>query len=400
MAQAGENTVRARARNDSSIKYRMMGTLAALVLPILLLLSAPSAQADSDQQARLKEIKQRIESLQEELGEVRSRRDQLLKDLEDNEKDISELHKRIDQIKSDMRSRGEKLQELKREQRELQESQRSMQRRVEQEVAAAYRLGRQEQVKLLLNQQDPQNIARQLHYHQYFLRERNRIIDDYLSTLSSLQTVSTNIERERDTLDAERQQLQQRKQQLVGARRSRQATLDELAAQLADKSGELRQLKSDRSRLQKLVDEVGRAIASLVSPQNQQPFAKQRGRMQWPVEGRRANAYGRRRANGVTWKGVTIRADAGTPVRAIHRGRVVFSDYLRGQGMLMILDHGDGYMSLYAHNQSLTRSLGEWVERGDTVARVGNTGGLNRSGVYFEIRHRGQPQDPTIWCRG
>lgn len=384
--------------NKLTIKPGLMGALAALALPILLAL--PAQAQDADQQARLQEIKQRIESLQEELNEVRNQRDQLLKDLEENEKDISELHRRIDKIRSDMHSRGEKLRELKQEQRQLQESRRSMQRRVEQEVAAAYRLGRQEQVKLLLNQQDPQNIARQLRYHQYFLRERSRVIDDYLATLSSLQTVSTRIERERDTLDSERRQLQQRERQLLGAREARQSTLDKLAARLADKSGELQQLKSDRSRLQKLVDEVGRAIASLVSPQDQQPFAKQRGRMQWPVDGRRANAYGRRRANGVTWKGITIRADAGTPVRAIHRGRVVFSDYLRGQGMLMILDHGDGYMSLYAHNQSLTRSLGEWVERGDIVARVGNTGGLDRSGVYFEIRHRGKPQDPTVWCRG
>ncbi|WP_250461331.1 murein hydrolase activator EnvC family protein [Microbulbifer litoralis] len=388
------------AQRSAPVRRGPLAALAALVFPLLLMLSAPPALADDDQQARLEEIKQRIESLQEELGEVRDQRDQLLRDLEENEKDISELHRRIDQIKSDMQSRGEKLQELRKEQQQLQESRRSMQRRVEQEVAAAYRLGRQEQVKLLLNQQDPQNIARQLRYHQYFLQERSRVIDDYLATLSSLQTVSTTIERERDTLDSERRQLQQRETQLVGAQQARQSTLDKLAARLADGSGELKQLKSDRSRLQKLVDEVGRAIASLVSPQDQQPFAKQRGRMQWPVDGRRANAYGRRRANGITWKGITIRADAGTPVHAIHRGRVVFSDYLRGQGMLMILDHGDGYMSLYAHNQSLTRSLGEWVERGDTIARVGNTGGLNRSGVYFEIRHRGRPQDPTVWCRG
>ena len=367
---------------------------------LLALLSLPAfAQADADQQARLQEIKQRIESLQEELNQVRSERDQLLKDLEDNEKDISELHKRVDKIKRDMRSRGEKLKELKKEQQQLEESRRSMQRRVEQEVAAAYRLGKQEQVKLLLNQQDPQHIARQLRYHQYFLQERSRVIDDYLATITSLDTVSSNIQRERDRLDSERQQLETRERQLVGAQRTRQSTLDKLAARLADKSGELKALNSDRARLQKLVDEVGRAIAALVSPQDDKPFAKQRGRMQWPVKGRRANAFGQRRANGITWKGITIRTNEGEPVRAIHRGRVVFSDYLRGQGMLMILDHGDGYMSLYAHNQSLTRSLGEWVERGDTIARVGNSGGLDYSGVYFEIRYRGKPQDPTAWCR-
>ncbi|WP_444920423.1 murein hydrolase activator EnvC family protein [Microbulbifer sp. CnH-101-G] len=372
-----------------------------LVLFLIALLSLPAwSQAEADQQARLTEIKQRIESLQQELNQVRGQRDQLLKDLEENEKDISGLHRRIDQIRRDMRSRTDKLRELQEEQNQLQEARRSMQRRVEQEIAAAYRLGRQEQIKLLLNQQNPQNIARQLRYHDYFLQKRSRVIDNYLQTLASLETVSTSIERERNSLQAERAQLQERQDKLRSAQQVRKRTLEKLAARLANGGGELKQLQGDRKRLQTLIDEVGRAIATLVNPDQHKPFAKQRGRLQWPVQGRRANAYGQRRANGITWKGVTIRANEGEPVRAIHRGRVVFSDYLRGHGMLVILDHGDGYMSLYAHNQSLTRDIGEWVESGDTIARVGNSGGIAHSGLYFEIRHRGQAQDPTAWCRG
>ncbi|WP_105102389.1 murein hydrolase activator EnvC family protein [Microbulbifer pacificus] len=367
----------------------------------LVLIPACFAQADDEaQQARLAEIKQRIATLQQELNQVKSERDQLLKDLEANEKDISELLQRIDKIKADMKSRGDKLQELKQEERQLEDSRRSMQRRVEQEVAAAYRLGRQEQIKLLLNQQDPQHIARQLRYHDYFLKQRSRVIDDYVSTLDQLSTVSSGIQREQDTLARERSQLEEKHRALASAQKNRQRTLDKLAAQLASKSGELDQLHNDRSRLQRLVDEVGRAISSLINPSDQTPFAKQRGRMQWPTSGRRANAYGQRRANGITWTGVTLRASEGAPVNAIHRGRVVFSDYLRGHGMLIILDHGDGYMSLYGHNQSLTRAIGEWVERGDTIARVGNTGGMSEPGLYFEIRRHGKPQDPTAWCRG
>ncbi|MFV8780931.1 murein hydrolase activator EnvC family protein [Microbulbifer sp. SA54] len=374
--------------------------IAALLSALLFAPACFAQAADEEQQARLAEIKQRIETLQQELNQVKSERDQLLKDLEANEKDISELLQRIDKIKSDMQSRGQKLQELKQEEKQLEESRRSMQRRVEQEVAAAYRLGRQEQIKLLLNQQDPQHIARQLRYHDYFLKQRSRVIDDYVSTLSELETVSSGIQREQDTLARERDQLEDKRRALTSAQQARQRTLDKLATQLASKSGELDKLHGDRSRLQRLVDEVGRAIANLINPSDQTPFAKQRGRMQWPTQGRRANAFGQRRANGITWTGVTIRANEGNPVQAIHRGRVVFSDYLRGQGMLIILDHGDGYMSLYGHNQSLTRAIGEWVERGDTIAKVGNTGGLSHSGLYFEIRRHGKPQDPTAWCRG
>ncbi|WP_255873845.1 murein hydrolase activator EnvC family protein [Microbulbifer elongatus] len=382
----------------SSMKFS--GVLLAALLSLALVPACLAQSSDEQQQARLAEIKQRIETLQQELNQVKGERDQLLKDLEANEKDISELLQRIDKIKSDMQSRGEKLQELKQEQQQLQESRRSMQRRVEQEVAAAYRLGRQEQIKLLLNQQDPQHIARQLRYHDYFLKQRSRVIEDYVSTLDQLATVSSGIEREQDTLARERDQLEEKRRALVSAQNTRQRTLDKLARQLASKSGELDQLNSDRSRLQRLVDEVGRAIASLISPSDDTPFAKQRGRMHWPTSGRRANAFGQRRANGITWTGVTLRAREGAPVKAIHRGRVVFSDYLRGQGMLIILDHGDGYMSLYGHNQSLTRAIGEWVERGDTIAKVGNTGGMSQPGLYFEIRRNGKPQDPTVWCRG
>ncbi|MFS1523242.1 murein hydrolase activator EnvC family protein [Microbulbifer sp. 2304DJ12-6] len=371
-----------------------------LALFLIALLSLPAwCQAQGDQQTRLAEIKQRIKSLQQELNQVRDQRDQLLKDLEENEKSISGFHQRIDQIKRELRSRSDKLRELQREQLQLQETRRSMQRRVEQEIAAAYRLGRQEQIKLLLNQHDPQNVARQLHYHDYFLQERTRIIDTYLQTLTALKAVAGDIERARATLDAKRKQLQERQRRLRSAQQNRKRTLDKLAARIADGDGEMTQLQGDRARLQKLINEVGRAIASLVSPGEQKPFARQRGRMRWPVKGHRTNNFGGRRTNGITWKGVTIRAAEGEPVRAVHRGRVVFSDYLRGQGMLVILDHGNGYMSLYAHNQSLTRSLGEWVENGDTIARVGNSGGNAHSGLYFEIRYRGKALDPTGWCR-
>ncbi|MEW5248682.1 murein hydrolase activator EnvC family protein [Microbulbifer sp. 2201CG32-9] len=367
---------------------------------LALLLAAPAqfVQAQTEQE-RLDEVKQRIEALQQELRQVKNERDQLLEDLETSEKDISDLLQRIDRIKRDTRSRNDRLQQLELERQQLEQSRRSMQRRVEQEVAAAYRLGKQEQIKLLLNQQDPQHIARQLRYHQYFLQERSRVIDDYLDTLSELRTLSRTIEGERDALAQEQRQLEIREQQLRRARSKRQDALAQLTLRLADKNNALQKLQGDRNRLQKLVDQVGRAIASLIDPDHQQPFARQRGRMDWPSKGRRANAFGQRRANGITWTGITIRASEGTPVRAIHRGRVVFADYLRGQGMLIILDHGDGYLSLYGHNQSLSRSLGEWVETGDTIARAGNTGGLSDSGVYFEIRHDGQPQDPTIWCR-
>ncbi|HEY7775443.1 MAG TPA: peptidoglycan DD-metalloendopeptidase family protein, partial [Kineobactrum sp.] len=135
-------------------------------------------------------------------------------------------------------------------------------------------------------------------------------------------------------------------------------------------------------------------------PDDYKPFASTRGSLAWPVSGRRGNSFGASRgAGGMRWHGINLRAEEGTPVKAVHHGRVVFADWLRGSGLLLILDHGDGYMSLYAHNQSLLREVGEWVGPGTTIATVGNTGGSNRAGLYFEIRKDGKPVDPVVWCR-
>ena len=122
--------------------------------------------------------------------------------------------------------------------------------------------------------------------------------------------------------------------------------------------------------------------------------------MPWPAGNKLIKKFGNAKIDGkITWEGILISAKAGTSVEAIHHGRVVFSDYLRGHGLLVIVDHGDGYMSLYAHNQSLLKETGDWVSSGETISRVGNTGGQAQAGLYFEIRHQGKPTDPIKWCR-
>ena len=131
-----------------------------------------------------------------------------------------------------------------------------------------------------------------------------------------------------------------------------------------------------------------------------QPFGKLKGKLPWPVVGKPSNRFGRyRNGTSLRWQGLTIPSTEGNRVEAIHSGRIVFADWLRGSGLLVIIDHGDGYMSLYAHNQSLLKEIGDWVNPGDTIATVGNSGGQQRSGLYFEIRHNGKPTDPKRWCK-
>ena len=161
----------------------------------------------------------------------------------------------------------------------------------------------------------------------------------------------------------------------------------------------LEQLTEDRARVEELIKQINDAIASIPPPEQLTPFSEARGRMPWPVNGRALNNFGESYSDGnLHRQGLVLAADAGSPVRAVHPGRVVFSDWLRGSGLLVVVDHGDGYLSLYANNQTLVKNTGDWVNRGEAVATAGDNGGLNQPGIYFEIRRHGEALDPAAWC--
>ena len=162
----------------------------------------------------------------------------------------------------------------------------------------------------------------------------------------------------------------------------------------------LKECAAQQEWTQKLLEAIARAVADLEVPEHYQPFKAARGKMPWPLAAKRVNNFGRPRNEGkMRWQGVTIPAREGSKVNAIHHGRVVYADWLRGSGLLLIIDHGDGYMSLYAHNQSLLREVGEWVKAGTPISTVGNSGGQEQAALYFEIRHQGKPVNPASWCR-
>ena len=167
------------------------------------------------------------------------------------------------------------------------------------------------------------------------------------------------------------------------------------------KDDALKQLQLDQVELQRVLDMIEEALVNLELPDEYRAFGELRGDMPWPLQGKRRNRFGQSRNSGnLRWQGVTIAAPEGSTVQAIHHGRVVYADWLRGSGLLLILAHGDGYMSLYAHNQTLLREVGEWVSAGSAIATVGDSGGQQSAALYFEIRHNGKPQNPTRWCKG
>lgn len=354
---------------------------------------------EAEYQEKLQALQQNIQKLQQQLDAVKGNREDLLRDLEENETEIGELLDKIENIKQQLKSEEQALQQLRDKRRRLAGEQVAQKKHVARQVRAAYLLGGQSNLKLLLNQNSPQTVSRMLKYHDYFLTAHTDKITTYLNTIEQLNGLEPRILRNTQSLQRSRAQLQSRHRELETRRAEREQLLAKLNETIQNKDQELRQLTRDREHIEKLMDEIVASVGDRGNFNRNAPFADLRGRLPWPAEGRIAHRFGSDRIAGkMKWDGVVIRAAEGTPVTAIHHGRVVFAEYLRGHGLLIIVDHGDGYMSLYAHNQSLKKKVGSWVEAGEVIARVGSSGGQSGAGLYFEIRRDGQPTNPGGWC--
>ena len=266
-------------------------------------------------------------------------------------------------------------------------------------MKAAYEIGNQAYLKVLLNQEDPNEIDRMMTYFDYFNEARAGQIRRYNETIDELDMVTAALSEAVETLTQDKMRLADRQQSLIKIQAERRQTLSLLIAQIRDTGGEISRLEADQARLEQLLDRLQRSLANIPAPGSTKPFSGMLGKLMMPVAGPITHKFGARRNDGkLRWDGVFIDADEGEPVYAVHYGRVVFSDWLRGFGLLMIISHGDGYMSLYGHNQALYRETGEWVTAGDVIATVGDSGGQIRTGLYFEIRINGKPANPQKWC--
>ncbi len=376
----------------------------SFILGCLLCVSV-TAQSSSDNnadnyEAKLKQLQQSIQVLQRNLNDVKNSRNQLQGDLQTSEEDIGELLKKIESLQGELASQKKQLTQLNLRQDELQSARQAQQKHIAADINATYRLGQQSQVKLLLNQQQPETVARISQYYKYFLSARADRIETYLDTIAELDALKPKIEQRTASLQNNQQKLQQRHKQLLTRQQERAQTLQRLNSSIAKKDDQLKKMAQDKKRLEQLLAEVTAAIANLTLPGDGAAFSSRKGQLAYPAQGRLLQRFGNKKIDGhLTWEGVLIAANEGSPVNAIHHGRVVFSDYLRGHGLLVIIDHGDGYMSLYAHNQSLLKETGDWVNSGDKIAKVGKTGGQNQAALYFEIRQNGSPTNPAKWCR-
>jgi len=375
----------------------------AFLLCCLLLLPVNGNGAD-DAAAKAEELEAlrlRMHALQQELESNQDRKSSTEQKLRTVEKKISDTSRELRRINDALKTSRKQLAELQSRQNKQVLALKKQHQRLASEARAAYAMGRQQQVKLLLNQEQPAAVGRMLAYFGYFSRARMVQIDSIRDAVDALRETEISLQSKTRALNELQGSQQTASQRLREKKQARQQVLARINRELENQSDELQRLRTDEKQLQKLLASLQEILADIPAEASQQPFKSLKGKLRWPTRGRLTARFGARRGNsGLTWQGVLISAPEGTPVRAVSQGRVAFADWMRGFGLLLILDHGDGYMSLYGHNQALYKEVGEWVDTGEVVALLGASGGQLRPGLYFELRHQGRPINPVRWCTG
>lgn len=363
---------------------------------------AAVAQAEISQaelERKLQALESEISNFKEMLDKTSGEKSNLERNLESNEKNINNLLKKIQNIESELTKGGDRIGRLLDEEKELQRAKSEQQQYIANQIRAAHKIGKQAYLKVLLNQEDPYQISRMLTYYDYFNRARAEQIEVYNRTILQLQNVAKLIDWENQALANNRVKLQLERSELVLLQVEKRKVLVALNSEISATGMEIEKLVADRRQLEQLIQRIHAGISNLPAPADVVPFESLKGQLLLPVDGQISHRYGNKRNAGrLRWSGVLISAAEGEPVYAVHYGRVVFSDWLRGFGLLMIINHGQGYMSLYGHNQVLYRETGDWVTAGEIIAAVGDSGGQNKPGLYFEIRVAGKTADPQLWC--
>ncbi len=385
-----------------------MATLGAAVC--VLFCSSAITRAEPSEQ--LKELRGRIERLQKQLVETEESRTEAADGLRKSERAISDANRRLFNLTSQSRDAHTALSRLQTQKARIAQTTQSQQALLAKLLYQQYVAGQSEPVRLILNRQDPNETARQMFYLSYVTRARSELIAALRSDLESLDRVAVETQDKSKEIARLRAEEAEQKREMEREKAARAEILQRVSTQVAHQRQAISTLQRNEERLSRLVERLARELAKPptrtsrlrndVLPETggdaAHPFKELKGRLKLPVIGELANRYGSQRQDGgLSWKGLFIAAREGQQVRAVASGRVVFADWLRGFGNLMIVDHGSGYMSLYGNNESLLRQVGDEVKTGDPIASVGATGGNAQSGLYFELRYQGKPFDPLSW---
>ncbi|MES2606354.1 MAG: peptidoglycan DD-metalloendopeptidase family protein [Pseudomonadota bacterium] len=375
-----------------------LAVVCLLLSPTVLVAAEQPANADASKK-ELATIEASINKVKKEVAALGRQRSKLSTEVQSSERAIGDLQRQATSLNEQIAAERDSQVLLQQQAKKLEDQRKQQQGELGQYLRAAWISGNQEYLKLLLNQQDPAESARIVRYYEYFSASRSERIAEFNQLLLQLANTSNELSASAERMAQQQIDLQTQQATLADKQAERQKLLANLDDDLSGQNQQLNNLEQQRVETQLLLEELRQAASQRDSAKPATPFASRKGRLTWPVEGRVSHSFGSRYELGdLTYEGVMLDAKAGTKVTAVHPGRVVFADWFGNSGQLLIIDHGDGYMSLYAHNQELYKPAGAWVEAGDVIAAVGNTGGQSATGLYFEIRHDGKAENPVNWC--
>jgi murein hydrolase activator len=382
---------------------RLVLAVAAVLLGAGHLASLRAAPARPETDARkaeeqLESVKSEIERITREVSAEQVERDRLSRELKSAELSLGKAREALLEVHHERAEGAARRAALAAEKRTREKDLDDNRAALAGQMRAAYLIGQQEPLKLLLNQKDPTLAGRMFVYYSYFGRARAgqiRLIEDDVQRLAEL---DSELEAEDARLAELEKQQRAQLSELEQAHEKRTLVLANLEAQTHSRAQSLERLRMQQAGLERLVREL-RAAMERYPMEGNDAFIRLRGKLAWPVSGHLLARYGDARAGGVRWDGVLVATERGAPVKAVCQGRVIYADWLPGLGLLAIVDHGDGYLSLYGHNDRLLKAVGEHVDAGDTIAAAGDSGGSPRPELYFEIRKGGKPVDPRPWFR-
>jgi septal ring factor EnvC (AmiA/AmiB activator) len=387
--------------------------IAACLLLLPLAAFAAPARGPAEE-AQLRELRGRIERLQGELAAAEKSSGEAADQLKESGRAVSEAQRALFELAQRRREIESALESLAARVRDLRAGIAEHEQLAGKLLRHQYQQGASDRLRLALEGKDAATAARHIAYYNYIQRARAEVIGELRARAGEMAELEIKARARRDDLAQNEEEQAREAKRLEKERAARAAVVARLADEVAKSRREIGRLKKDEARLTRLVEEIARALAAKpaepAKPRGKavdavadasaanRPFASLKGRLKLPVRGELMNRYGAgREESGSQWKGLFIRSATGETVHAVADGQVVYADWLRGFGNLLILDHGGGYMSLYGHNEGLLRPVGEKVRSGDAIARVGATGSLAETGLYFELRREGKPFDPMSW---
>ena len=379
----------------------MVRSLPAFIFLLFSLLASSVVLAEDKQALTEKQIKQlnsRIASLQKNMRSQEGESRELSKELRDSEVKIGKLARQIQSLDKQLSGLGSHADSLEKKRDALKVELKKRSELIAKQIAQQYKMGNQARLQLLLTQRDPETLDRAIRYYDFVNEELRQDLILFKTKLADLSGTELELTDTEQKMVLKREELRKEVTALRASQAKRKDTLARLTKALSTDKKKLKQLKLDQKRLRAVLTEIEKSLNFATLVKDDKTFKQLKGKLPWPLKGKVKQNYGTVR-NNIRYDGIWIQASEAQPVKAVHHGRVVFSDWLRGYGLVLIIDHGSGYLSLYGYNQSLLLETGDWVAAGDTIATAGQSGGRTQTGLYFAVRYKGKPSNPKSWLK-